>query len=84
MAVVGPEELVVQELAVEALCIRNFLEDYWQFNEIEVDKIRLAQSPKPTEHDPFRVVSSNRYFSGYGPHSFASCAKACQVPCGQP
>jgi hypothetical protein len=41
----------------------------------------LAQSPKPTEHDPFRVVSSNRYFSGYGPHSFASCAKACQVPC---
>jgi hypothetical protein len=73
-------------LAEEARCVRNFLEDYWQFNEIDADKVKSARALKPDLplSEPVRVFSNKHYFSGYGPHNFDSCALSCQVPSSTP
>lgn len=73
-------------LSDEALRVRNFLEDYWQFNEIDPTSFRSAESPRPGESDPFRVYyppaadGTPRYDCGYQPgfHSYGSCGRACE------
>lgn len=75
-----------KNLSDEALRVKNFLEDYWQFNEI--DPTSLKSASESTSGDPFRVYypsaadGTPRYVSGYLPgfHSYDSCGRACEVP----
>jgi hypothetical protein len=78
---------VLRNLSDEALRVKNFLEDYWQFNEIDPTALRSLVS-RPGDSDPFRVYSpaaadgTRRYDCGYLPgfHSYDSCGRACEVP----
>ena len=77
-------------LSDEALRVKNFLEDYWQFNEIDPTSLKsaTAAAPPPAAGDPFRVYypaaadGTQRYERGYLPgfHSYDSCGRACEVP----
>ena len=77
-----------EKLAEEALCVKNFLEDYWQFNEIFADL--KGQHPSPGH--PIRMFlpvpgsTVKRYACGYPPghHCFDSCVSACKVPTTTP
>jgi hypothetical protein len=67
----------VETLADEALRVKNFLEDYWQFNEFFIDL--KGQHPSPS--DLIRALQNKRYVCGYAPghHCFDSCVSACKV-----
>jgi hypothetical protein len=75
----------IADVSDEAERVRNFLEDYWQFNEIGGQG---GFPPGTGETDPFRSYypagadGKQRYVCGYNPgyHSYRSCESACKVP----
>jgi hypothetical protein len=75
-----------EELADEALRVKNFLEDYWQFNEIDLKG--LHSSPSDLVRAQYSVPGSSvkRYVCGYAPgyHCFESCVSACKVSAPSP
>lgn len=76
----------IADLSDEAERVRNFLEDYWQFNEIGGQQGLPPAADETT--DPFRAYypagadGKKRYVCGYIPyhHSYRSCESACKVP----
>jgi hypothetical protein len=75
-----------EELADEALRVKNFLEDYWQFNEIDLKG--QHSSPSDLVRAQYSVPGSSvkRYVCGYAPgyHCFESCVSACKVSAPSP
>jgi hypothetical protein len=79
MADTGP----VTDLVDEALRVKNFLEDYWQFNEVNASQMaQMASHALGARNDPFRIHDKgNHYLCAYPPgvHSYESCSRTCEV-----